>query len=127
MANIGRKLTQKQKKFAQNYVETGNASQSYISAGYSAKTVEIAGSEGAKLLKNPLVVGEIDRLNSEIASKKIASATERQQYLTAVMRSSHEETKDRIRATEILGKMQGDFIERVEIKEVPTFNDDVKE
>lgn len=127
MANIGRKLTQKQKKFAQLYVESGNASKSYVSAGYSAKTTEIAGSEGAKLLKNPLVIEEIDRLNAEIASKRIASAAERQQYLTSVMRSNIEETKDRIRATEILGKMQGDFIERVEVKEVPIFVDDVEE
>ena len=121
------KLTQKQAKFALCYVQTGNASKSYIEAGYSAKTPEVAGTESHKLLKKPNIIEEIDRLNAQIEADGIASASERQRLLTNILRDVSEKTADRIRATEILGKMQGDFIERHEVKEVPIFMDDVTE
>jgi hypothetical protein len=40
---------------------------------------------------------------------------ERQQFWTAVLRGEESaEMKDRLKASELLGKCQGDFIERVE-------------
>ena len=63
--NMGKILTEQQKMFVQNFSQTGNATQSAIKAGYSAKTAEQQGYE----LKNKLA-NEI-----ETATKKlIASA-----------------------------------------------------
>ena len=45
------KLTVKQKKFADEYIKTGNATQSYLDAGYSMKSKNGAGVEGQKLLR----------------------------------------------------------------------------
>ena len=39
------KLTVKQKKFADEYIKTGNATQSAITAGYSKKTARAIGQE----------------------------------------------------------------------------------
>ncbi|MCZ6911164.1 MAG: terminase small subunit [Rickettsia endosymbiont of Ixodes persulcatus] len=39
------KLTAKQQKFADNYIETGNAAKSAVNAGYSKKTTAVIGAE----------------------------------------------------------------------------------
>ena len=46
------KLTPKQKAFAEYYIETGNATESAIRAGYSKKTARVIGQEN--LLKPTL-------------------------------------------------------------------------
>ncbi|MEE6729888.1 terminase small subunit, partial [Pediococcus pentosaceus] len=40
---MSKKLTPRQKKFADNYIESGNATQSAIKAGYSKKTAKSVG------------------------------------------------------------------------------------
>ena len=49
------KLTVKQKAFADFYIELGNATESYIKAGYKASERKVAEVEGCKLLKNPKI------------------------------------------------------------------------
>jgi phage terminase small subunit len=55
-------------------------------------------------------------LQAEVKSAKIASAKERQEFWTSIFRGelADFDTKDRIKASELLGKVQGDFIEKVE-------------
>lgn len=67
------KLTEKQKKFADYYIELGNATQAAIKAGYSKKTANtIAAQNLAKLsIKN-----YIDERMEQIASERIMSAQE---------------------------------------------------
>ena len=50
------KLTEKQKRFCEEYLVDLNATQAYFRAGYSAKNENIAGVEGLKLLKFPCKV-----------------------------------------------------------------------
>lgn len=40
---MSNELTPKQKKFADNYIESGNATQSAIKANYSKKTARVLG------------------------------------------------------------------------------------
>jgi len=77
------KLSIKQKAFADYYVESGNAYQSAIKAGYSHNYSK--GNVG-KLLTNERVKKYIDDRLAEVSSKRIASASEVLEYLTSVLR-----------------------------------------
>ena len=46
------KLTEKQKRFAEEYIKLGNATQAYIDAGYSVTKREVAEANARKLLGN---------------------------------------------------------------------------
>ncbi|APR28065.1 terminase small subunit [Pediococcus acidilactici] len=84
------KLTAKQKKFADNYIKTGNATQSAIDAGYSKKTAPTIASEN---LIKPNIKAYIDKKMREIESDRIMDAQEALEFLTNVVRGKELETK----------------------------------
>ena len=125
------KLTIKQQRFADEYIISGNATQSAIIAGYSKK---YAATNTDKLLKNTNIKNYIDERLKELEDKAIAKQEEVLQYLTSVMRGEHEEevlygigegvqstrhvevgAKDRIKAAELLGKRYRLFTDKVEL------------
>lgn len=128
------KLTTKQKKFADEFIKTGNATQSYKAAGYSAGSDNAAGVEGYKLLRNPNIKKYIDKKMKEIEDKQIAKAEEVLKHLTSAMRGEIKEevvviengrariikkqisAKDRIKAAELLGKRYSLFTDKVDIE-----------
>mgnify|MGYP004713288073 FL=1 len=83
------KLTEKQRRFADNYIKTGNAKQSAIDAGYSAHTAKSIGQEN---LTKPDLKKYIDYKLAEIESQKIMDATEALQLLTSIARGETKET-----------------------------------
>ncbi len=85
------KLTQKQRLFADEYIKSGNATQSYIKAGYSVKSEKVAGVNATRMLGNARVRSYIDARMAEIESHKIADAKEVLQYLTRVLRGEEKE------------------------------------
>lgn len=124
------KLTIKQQRFADEYIISGNATQSAIIAGYSKK---YAATNTDKLLKNTNIKNYIDERLKELEDKAIAKQEEVLQYLTSVMRGEHEEevlygigegvqstrhvevgAKDRIKAAELLGKRYGTWTDKVD-------------
>jgi len=117
------KLTIKQKKFADEYIKSGNAYQSAINAGYSKS---YAKGNIVKLLENVSVKAYIDKKLSELESETIAESKEVLQYLTSVLRGeTHDEVyyktefggealgqvkvqnKDRLKAAELLMRRFG--------------------
>ena len=86
------KLTQKQRLFADEYIKSGNATRSYIKAGYSVKSEKVAGVNATRMLGNARVRSYIDAKMAKIESHKIADAKEVLQYLTRVLRG--EETEE---------------------------------
>lgn len=84
-----RKLTAKQKKFANSYIESGNATKAAIDAGYSKKTAAVIGNEN---LIKPYIKSYIDERMKEIESNKIMDATEALQLLTSIARGKEKET-----------------------------------
>lgn len=124
------KLSIKQKRFADEYIISGNATQSAIIAGYSKK---YAATNTDKLLKNTNIKNYIDERLKELEDKAIAKQEEVLKYLTSVMRGEHEEevlygigegvqstrhvevgAKDRIKAAELLGKRYGTWTDKVD-------------
>ena len=115
------KLTLKQKKFADEYIISGNIEKSALNAGYSEN---YARKQSHKLLANVGIKFYIDERLKELEKDKIATQDEVLQYLTSIMRGEQTEqvmigvgngiqsmtyievgAKDRIKAAEFLGNL----------------------
>lgn len=131
--------------FCLHYAKTGNASESYIKAGYKTKNERSIYSNCNRLLKNDYIKARLAELAEEMASDKIAGIREVQERLTAILRGEVQEEqivvegigegcsearivqrmpqlKDIIKAGETLAKMQGGFDNSVNVKmTVPVF------
>lgn len=128
-----KKLTEKQKRFIDYYVQLGNATEAAKKAGYSKNSAKQIGNEN--LTKLDYFIKE--RLK-ELEDKRIAKADEVLKHLTAAMRGEiYEEVvvtentgdyesearivkkqlsaKERIKAAELLGKRYSLFTDKVDI------------
>lgn len=83
------KLTPKQRKFADEYIKSGNATQAAISAGYSKQTAAVIGNEN---LIKPYIKSYIDERMQELESQKIMSAKEAIELLSSIARGEVKET-----------------------------------
>ena len=81
-------LNERQKAFADYYIQTGNATEAAIKAGYSEKTAYSIGNEN---LKKPEISAYIGERMAEQCEKRVADANEVIEFYTAVMRG---EVKD---------------------------------
>lgn len=103
-------LTERQRKFCEAYAQNGgNALAAARAAGY--KKPKYQGSEN---LEKPGIIDALEALRQATTSAAIATRYERQSFWSTVLRNGAEETKDRLKASELLGRSQADFIERVE-------------
>ena len=82
------RLTEKQKRFCDFYIELGNATEAAIKAGYAKKTAYAIGAEN---LRKPQLKSYIDVQLAKMEAARVADATEVMQYLTAVMRGAKTE------------------------------------
>lgn len=82
------KLTEKQKRFVDFYIQTGNASEAARLAGYKGKNLNRIGTEN---LKKPEIKNAIDARLKEFESNRKADAKEILEYMTSVMRGELEE------------------------------------
>ena len=81
-------MTPKQQKFCDEYIKTGNATQSAINAGNSQKTAK---SIGAENLTKPDLKKYIDSKLKDISNNAIATAEETLGILTKIVRGEHTE------------------------------------
>lgn len=126
------KLSIKQKRFADEYIISGNAYQSAIEAGYSEK---YAKADSHKLLEKTGIKSYIAERMAEIDNRKIADQQEVLEYLTSVMRGEVTEpltvldgdgyqkvvdaspsVATRNKAAELLGKRYRIFTEKQEVE-----------
>ena len=78
------KLTEKQKRFADYYIESGNATQAAINAGYAKRSAQQMGAEN---LSKPVIKSYIDERLEQIASERIMSAQEAVELLSSIARA----------------------------------------
>ena len=120
-------MTERQERFCQEFAKCGNATLSAINSGYSARSAKQV---GQRLLTNADLMDRIRELQGEIKNKNIADAREMQEHLTSILRGESTEevivvegcgdgvseavTKekkpsqaDRIKAMQLLARMQG--------------------
>lgn len=84
------KLTEKQKRFIDYYIETGNASEAARRAGYSEK---IANRIGTENLSKPVIKEAITVRLKALEDKRIAKADEVMQFLTSTPRGEVKEER----------------------------------
>ena len=128
-------LNDRQRAFADYYIESLNAEQSAIRAGYSEK---YARGNAHKLVANSCIKNYIEERMKEIESDRIAKAEEVLAFLSASLRGEVLEevvstesiegmikpvilkkqlsAKDRIKAAELLGKRYALFTEKVDLE-----------
>lgn len=123
------KLTIKQKKFVEEYIISGNATEAALKAGYKN------GVSGRENLQKHTIIEALKKKEEAIQSKKIASQEEVLEYLTSILRGEQEEktligtgkgaqritnievsAKDRIKAAELLGKRYGTWTDKIDIE-----------
>lgn len=104
------KLNARQQAFVEAYA--GNATAAALAAGYSERS---ARSQGQRLLTNDDIQDAIKAREAKRLAPTIASRQERQEFWTSVLRNEEEAMKNRLKAAELLGKSEGDFLERVEM------------
>lgn len=112
-----RTLTEKQRIFAHEYVKHGVARRAALAAGYSDKRAD---QQGYQLLNDKrfnLVQDYIAELRQAAKSDAVADLTELQSFWTRLVRGdvSEADMKDRLKASEMLGKCHGAFIEKREV------------
>ena len=105
-------MTHRQELFIQEYIKTGNATNSAIKAGYSKKTARVIGQEN---LTKPYIKKKINELSQKIACNSIMTAKERQEYLTKLINAADVKVSDKLKALDILNKMTGEYIQKVEV------------
>lgn len=149
---MGELKSKKQEKFCQLYAATGNATQSYIDAGYTVKSKNAAAVQAHRFVnKNDNIKERLAELAEEAKTNAIANIQEMQSVLTQIIREELDEEKlmsisegegysrivskrqkaalkDRLKAIELLGKMQGAFVDNINIKGTAavTFVDDLE-
>lgn len=111
------KLTEKQKRFIDFYIEKANATDACKLAGYKGKNLNRLGSENLSKLDKFIKVKLEEKEN-----QRIASQDEVLQYLTAVMRGEEKDSfgldaslQDRTKCAELLGKRYGTFVDKKEL------------
>lgn len=135
-------LTIKQEKFCLEYAKTGNARQAYINAGYKCKSDNAIDANASRLLSNDKVKNRLAELAKQLEDESIADVKEMQQTLTNIIRQSLTEEvivtegigdgmseartmtkkpaiKEVINAINTLGKMQGAFVDKLQLEVEP--------
>lgn len=107
----GEMITEQQKKFADLYITTGNAKQSYIDAGYKARD-NVAEASASRLLRNVKVTEYIEQQNKALQNDRIATMEEVKKFWTNTLRDEEMDPKHRLKASEYIAKTNAAFIER---------------
>ena len=118
-------LTEKQEQFVKNILEGMSQADAYRSA-YSCKNMSDNAiyREASLLLGNPKVAQRLSELRNELAKPSIMSAQQRLEWLTQLIQSETETTGDKLKAADIMNKMQGEYVQKVEadVKQEFTIN-----
>nr|DAF51169.1 MAG TPA: Terminase small subunit [Myoviridae sp. ctQVY25]DAW81369.1 MAG TPA: Terminase small subunit [Caudoviricetes sp.] len=106
------KLNARQKSFCEFYVASGNATESAIKAGYSEKYTN---KNVSKIRQNTAVQEYIKELQEKAKTNRIMTAVERREFLTEVIKNGNEKLQDRLKALDILNKMDSEYIEKMQL------------
>ena len=118
MVSRNHKLTAKMEHFAQLVFQGYSQADAYKLA-YPAQVRQRPGTlypNASRLAANSNVIARLTELRAAVIAPAILDATQRQEFWSHIICDDSKDTRDRLRASELLGKAQGDFIERTENK-----------
>lgn len=106
-------LTEKQKAFCDYYIQTLNATESYLKAGYSVNE-PTARANASRLLTKANIKNYIKERSKQIEDERIAGMKEVQEFWSETMRGKRNKLGDRLKASEYLARASGAFLDKVE-------------
>jgi phage terminase small subunit len=108
-------LTPKQEKFVQGLIQGMSQADAYRSAystkNMSDKTIYEAAS---RLVADSNVSARLQELRGQMTKETIMTAQDRLEWLTNVINSDKESTTDKLKAADIMNKMQGEYVQKVQ-------------
>lgn len=118
-------LTQKQERFVQCIIDGMSQTEAY-KASYNAEKMshKTITEKACVLMKDDRIKARLKEIRDKMISPSIMSAQERLEWLTKVIKSGEETTTDKLKATDIMNKMQGEYVQKVEadVKNEVTIN-----
>lgn len=111
------KLTERERRFVEAYMgpAAGNGTKAAQMAGYG-KNANTSHALASRLLRKVTVAAAIAERVERAEKAAVADRQERQEFYTETMRAAELDRKDRLKAAELLGKTQGDFVQKVEVE-----------
>ena len=108
-------LTPKQEKFVQEIIKGNSQADAYRSA-YSCKNMSDNAiyREASLMVDSPKISQRIAELREQLTKSTIMTAQERLEWLTKLIKDTNEGTTDRLRAIDLMNKMQGEYVQKVE-------------
>lgn len=107
-----KELTLKQRRFVEAY--NGNGVEAAKKAGYRGTDNTLA-QVARENLRKPHILELIESREKEDSEKRIADKLERQVFWTTTMLDEKQDMNTRLRASELLGKSQCDFVNKHEL------------
>lgn len=123
-------LTANQEKFVQCIIEGKSQAEAYREAYPKQRSADKTIWEAAsRLMANSKVNARIRELRDQLAKPSIMSAQERMEWLTNLVKSDEEGTNEKLKAIDIMNKMQGEYVQKVEadVKNEVTINIELSE
>lgn len=117
-------LTEKQERFAQAVALEGMTYSDAYRSAYDTKRMssKTINEKASVLASEDKITARITELRENLVGKKIMSAQERLEWLTRLIQSDEESTGDKLRAADIMNKMQGEYVQKVEAEVVNAVN-----
>lgn len=108
-------LTAKQELFVQKIIEGMSQADAYRAA-YNTKRMSDNSIyvNASKLMSDTKVALRIKELRDELAKPSIMTAQERLEWLTAVVKDTDQAMSDRLKASDQMNRMQGEYVTKVE-------------
>lgn len=108
-------LTAKQEAFVQSIIKGMSQADAYRSA-YSTKNMadKTIHENASRLANDSKVRARLDELRGQISTENIMNAQKRLEWLTELITSGEESTTDKLKAIDIMNKMQGEYVQKVQ-------------
>ena len=105
-------MNDRQRAFCQYYAADPDGTAAAIKAGYSARTAAAIASEN---LRKPELLDYIKELQADAEAARVADLVEVKRFWTETMRDEEQRLEFRLKASELLAKSSGEFVQRVDL------------
>lgn len=104
-------------KFAQGLAEGMSQRKAYRAAFPSSVNWkdETVDAKASVLAKDDKVLERLRELADQSTTEAVMNATQRKEWLTEIIRSEAEETKDKLKACDLLNRMEGAYKDKLQV------------
>jgi phage terminase small subunit len=108
-------LTAKQELFVKHIIDGMTQADAYRSAyDTSRMTDKTVHEKASRLMADDKVRARLEELRNQMITPSVMSAQKRLEWLTELVMSEEESTTDKLKAVDIMNKMQGEYVQKVQ-------------